>query len=162
MTKPEKFLGIITVVSVVLKFRLVPYGGLLLVLSLATLAFYYYQFGKAIFNDIALKNSLKKDSYKEIQNSMVVLSKVAGIGLSLICIGAMFRLNHWAYSSMILIVGLGTTLLVSIVALIGWMKSKNETYIRILKRSVIIGGFGLMVVLVPDLTFNDIVMKSTI
>lgn len=150
MTKSEKILGIIIVISLILKINFIPYGGMLLLFSLTGLAFYYFQFGKAVFNDIGLINSLRKDSYAGVQKSLVIISKAAGIGLSLICIGILFKLNHWGYSYIILVFGLATTFLVSLIVFTSWRKSKIKTYTRILKRTVTIGLLGLIIAITPE------------
>jgi len=160
MTKLEKLFGILILISLVLKLNILPYGGILLTVSMMALVFYYLQFGKAIFNDIELKKSLKKDSYKEVPNSLITISKATGIGLSFVCVGILFKLNHWGSSSMIFLVGLGIILLISAVTMIGWIKSKNETYKRILSRTLIIGGFGLIMVMIPSLTITKVQFRN--
>jgi hypothetical protein len=160
MTKLEKLLGVLILISLLLKLYILPHGGTLLAVSMMALVLYYLQFGKAIFNDIELKKSFKKDSYKEVPNSLITISKGTGIALSLVCLGIMFKLNHWGSSSMIFVVGLGIITLISVVAMVGWIKSKNETYKRILSRVLIIGGFGLMVAMTPSLTITKIQFRN--
>ena len=61
---------------------------------------------------------------------------------------------------MIFLVGLGIILLISVVAMIGWIKSKNETYKRILARTLIIGGFGLVLAMTSSLTITKIEFRN--
>lgn len=160
MDRIEKYLGIIIVISILLKFNLTPFSGILLMLSLTALAIFYFYFGKAIFNGVELKKSFKKESYKEIPNLIVVISNITGFGLSLVCIGIMFKLNYWTYSYMQIIVGLGIISLISLVAIVGWMKSKNDTYKRILKRTIIFIGFGLIIAFTPESIFAKIQFEN--
>jgi len=44
--------------------------------------------------------------------------------------------------------------------MIGWIKSKNETYKRILSRTLIIGGFGLIMVMIPSLTITKVQFRN--
>lgn len=151
MIKLERILIAFLVISLILKFFVIQYNGMFLLLSLIGLAFFYFYFAKAIFNGIKIQNSFKKESYKEISNLIISISKIAGIGISLVCIGVMFKLNYWMYSAMISIIGLGITLAMSIVTLIGWKKTNNVTYQRIFKRVAIVSLFGLIIALIPEI-----------
>lgn len=145
MKKLERILIAFLVFSLILKFFAIPFGGIFLVVSLSAIAFFYFYFGRAIFNGIDLKNSFKNESYQEVPSSIITISKIAGIGISLVCIGAMFRLNYWMYSAMLSIIGLGITLVMSVITLTVWKKSKNVTYQRIFKRVVVVSLFGLLI-----------------
>jgi hypothetical protein len=148
--KLERILVAFLVISLILKFNVISFGGILLFVSLTALAFFYYYFGKAIFNGIGLKDSLKKESYKEIPNSIITISNIAGIGISLVCIGTMFKLNYWMYSAMLYMIGLGITLLMSIVTFTDLRKSKNVTYKRIFKRVVVVSVIGFVIAFTPE------------
>lgn len=154
MIKLERTLVVFLVISLILNFLVIQYSAILLLLSSTSLAFFYFYFGKAIFNGIEIQNSFKKESYKEIPNLIITISKIAGIGISLVCIGAMFKLNYWIYSTMLSLIGLGITFVLSIVTLIGWRKSNNDTYQRIFIRVVVVSFIGLIIALTPVSSFT--------
>lgn len=154
MTKVEKVLIILTAISLILKLNLLPYSGLFLFFTLGGLGFYYLLFGKALLNKIKPKDSLRESSYKEIPKPLIVLSRVTGFSLSLICTGTLFKLNHWTYSSILIIIGLVLTFLVSVITLNKQKTSQLKIYKRILKRTTL-GMIGAIVVLSTKVLFPN-------
>jgi hypothetical protein len=152
MIKFEKILGIIALIGLILKITLISGGSILLTFSLMTLACLYYPFGFALFNKIGLRKIFIKESYRGLSVLKVIGSIAAGTGLSVICIGILFKLQYWKGADTNLISGLGTTLIILVVTLNKYLKTKGECYIRILKRIVIIGIVGLILICLPDLT----------
>lgn len=145
----EKILGLLIIVSLILKLLLVPYSAILLTVILIALAIIYYPFGFAFFNEIRLREIFKKESYKGISASRIIGAIGVGIGLSILCIGILFKLNSWAYSDINLKFGLFVSFMALSVVLIKLLKVKNNFYINILKRIVIIGGLGLILLFIP-------------
>ena len=160
MTKLEKFLGILILISLILKFALIPFGGVLFMISLAALTFIYYPFGFAFFNGIRLRQIFRKNSYKGISALKIIIAIGAGIGLTFTCTGILVKLQHLSVFDMSLIVGLGISSLMLMIALTGWTQSKSDFYKRILKRIAIIGGLVLITAIVPDLTITKIQFRN--
>ena len=160
MVKFEKILGLIVIVALTLKFFLIPGGGILLTFSLMSLACIFYLFGFAFFNQIELSRIFQKNSYQGISGLRIWGAIGTGIGLSQICIGILFTLQHWPGANITLITGLIVTLIVFVIALIRFFKSKNNYYKFIFKRIVIIGGFGLLLILLPELTIVKIQFRN--
>jgi hypothetical protein len=160
MKKLEKITGIAFVISTVLRFYLIPGYGILTVLSLSILACIYYPFGFAFFNQIKIRRIFKKTSYQELSAIRIIGAIGAGMTLSTICIGILFRLQHYTGGQMNLIIGLVSTLIIIIIAYIKFIKNKTEYYTRIFKRIAIIGGFGLILAIIPDLTLTKIQFRN--
>ncbi len=160
MQKLEKILGLIIIVSLILKLLLIPYSGILLTVTLMTLAFIYYPFGFAFFNEIRLRKIFKKESYKGISALRIIGAIAVGIGLSILCIGILFKLQSWAYSDTNLKFGLSVTFIALIIALIRLMKVKDNFYKKILKRIIIIGGLGLILLFIPRLSIIKIQFRN--
>ncbi len=158
MNKLEKIVGVIVLIALILKLTMIPGGGILIVLSLSILSIIYFPFGFALFNQIEIKRILKRDSYKGLSALRIVGAIGVGMALSLICIGILFKLQHWPGSTSNLLTGLFTSLIVLIIALIRYFKTKSDFYIRIIKRLLIIGGLALLIILVSNLT-NEFVLN---
>lgn len=160
MKRFEKVSAIIFAIAVVMKLALVPGGGILATLSLLTLACIYYPFGFALFNKIKLKDIFSKESYKGISTLRIIGSIGAGIGLATVCVGILFKIQHWPGMITLLLTGLLIALVIAIVALIRLLKSKSDFYKSIVSRIAIIGGFGLLLFFTSDLTIVKIQFRN--
>jgi hypothetical protein len=58
------------------------------------------------------------------------------------------------------LIGLISTSIVLVIALIKFLKSKSNYYTRIFKRIAIIGGFGLILFVVPELSIIKLQYKN--
>jgi hypothetical protein len=156
----EKIIGIAFVISLILRFNLIPGNGILTVFPLTILACIYNPLGFAFFNNIKLRKVFRKESYKGISTLRIIGAICAGIALSAICTGTLFRLQHYPGGEINLLSGLICTLIVLIIALIKFYKNKSEFYSRIFKRIAIIGGFGLILAITPDITIAKIQFRN--
>jgi len=147
----EKIFWIIFVIGIIFKLKLWPFGATFITISLFPLYFFYLFFGFAFFNKIKLRNIFKKDSYKEISVLRIIGSIGAGIGLSAICIGILFKLMFWPEGDLRLYAGLIPTFTIAIIALVKFFRSKSDFYKPILLRITIIGALGLPLCFVSDL-----------
>jgi hypothetical protein len=154
MKKFELILGIFIIVSLIMKLFMIPFAAILLSISLSLLAIYYFIFGTSIFKDKKLKDILNIKSFKAFSSFRKFES--AGVGLSLICIGILYSIEHLPGADLFLVVGLIYTLIALVIALIRFQKNKENYYKRILKRITIIGGFGLFMLILPELTLEKI------
>jgi len=150
MNKLEKILGLIFLIAIILKLTLLPGGGILATISLMILANLYFLFGFALFNQIELKNILKGDSYTGISNLRIFGAFVTGTALSILCVGVLFKLQHWPGSKPNIIVGLISSVIILIVSIIKYYKSKEVIYSKIILRLTIIGGISLFFLTVSD------------
>ena len=160
MIKLEKILVLIFLVALIMKITMIPVGGILTVISLSLLAIIYYPFGFALFNSIGFRKILKKDSYKSISALRIIGAIGAGTALSIICVGVLFKIQHWPGSEMNLIAGLITSLIILCITIYKYYKAKGEYYIRIIKRIIIASIFGLFMVLLTDLSLVKIQFRN--
>jgi uncharacterized protein (TIGR02145 family) len=160
MKKLEKILGIVLIFALILKFNLITGHGILTVFSLTILSLIYFPFGFAFFSQIKLKRIFRKDSYQGLSALKIIGAFSAGIALSAVCMGILFRLQHYIGGELYLIIGLVSTFIVLIIALIKFVKNKTAFYTRIFKRIAIIGGFGLILAIIPDLTIIKIAFRN--
>lgn len=161
MLKLEKIIGFIAFVGLILKFvLLIPSGNILLILAFVIEADLYFLFGFALFNQINIKQIFKSDSYKEINLEHILGSIGVGFALSMVFIGSIFKLSHWPDSLVLLIIGTSISLIAAIVFIIKYFKSKENYYIRILKRIAIIGTWGLVLMCISDLTLARVQLRN--
>jgi len=118
-------------------------GGILLVLSASILAVLYYPGGLFLFNNLSFKGVFKKETYSGLSVLRVIGSVVAGIALSMICIGILFRLQSWPASGINLLAGLSVLLIVGIIAAYKFMAKEATVYKGILTRAIVYGILGL-------------------
>ncbi|MBS2099616.1 GldL-related protein [Carboxylicivirga linearis] len=152
MKKLEIILGIIATTAFIMNLFFVPGSSLLILLSLGTLTILYYAFSLLLFNKIDLNQIGNRYTYQGISKLRIIGSIAAGIVLSTTYAGIMFKLIHYPGATIVLNIGLITNLVVFIVILIKHLRINDNYYLRILKRIMIIGGIGLMLVSISELT----------
>ena len=160
MKKFEKILGLLAVISVILQFFSIPGSVMLLTFSMMLVAILYYPLGFIFFNNIPLRNVFKKEAYKGISTLKIVGTIGLGMGLSLLCIGILFKLNTYPFSSQNLGLGLFTTLIALLVVIYRLLKTKRSFYRELLIRIAIIGGIGLALLFVTDLSIAKIQFRN--
>lgn len=148
MAKIEKIFGLIVLVSLLLLFLSVPGARFLLVLSLIALSLVYFFFGILVFNKIRVANVFKKSSYKGLSSFEILGSLIFGFTISLGCLGILFKIQNWQGASSVLITGLLCLLINLIIAGMKYFVSHQDFPLKILIRTGIVGGIGLLVQLI--------------
>ena len=131
MAKIEKIFGLIVLVSLLLLFLSVPGARFLLV-----------------FNKIRVANVFKKSSYKGLSSFEILGSLIFGFTISLGCLGILFKIQNWQGASSVLITGLLCLLINLIIAGMKYFVSHQDFPLKILIRTGIVGGIGLLVQLI--------------
>lgn len=140
----EKLLFAGVLVSTALVFLLIPPGEELTMLFALALAALYYPFGFLLLNQIRLRDAYKKSSYENLTGGKITLSVVVGIALSIVCIGALFKLMSLPGANEMLMIGTIATVSFSVVLAVLLFSKKGVNNKYILVRTVIasvIGGF---------------------
>ena len=143
MKRFEIILGIGVLVALFFKVLHFPGGSLLLTITLMGLACIYLFWGFALFNNVSDENAFNKSAYSGISTQQIMFSIVAALALSAVCIGILFKIQHWPGAVVILLSGLIAVFVVGIIALIKYLGSKSDFYKMILLRIAIIGVVGL-------------------
>ena len=149
MKKTEIGVVIIALISVVLGFLNVPYTHVVKVLSIGVLAMLYYPFGFLLLNGISIGSVFKKESYKGKSALRIIGSAIAGVIYSIGVIGFLFKIQFYPGASVILYAGSIGLLLVLITSTLKFMKGKDLFYLRMIKRTLVIGFVVLVVGVVP-------------
>lgn len=156
----EKIIIVLVVFSLIMKINIMHGGGLLLVISLSTLACIYFPLGIMLFNAISLKDAINREAYKEVTRLKMFLSIVLGMGMAAICMGIMFKMLQWPLPNINLIAGITLLLIVLLIAVIRIRKSDANYFSRIVKRIVIIGIVGILFICTPYLTIEKIRFRN--
>lgn len=137
----EKVLVIAVLAGLILKFSLIRGGSEFLMVSMLTLSGIYFALGFLLFNQIRLRDLTKKGTFENLTVTSIVVSVMTGIALSIICVGALFKLLGLPGSDEMLMFGAGSAIVISIIAIV--MKRKLATT-PILIRTVIFAAAGIV------------------
>jgi hypothetical protein len=155
MKLTEKILGLLALIGIILIIATIPGGNTLTILGLGILSMIYCYFGFAFFNGIRARDIFKKSSYAGIKAIRIVGAIAAGMLLSTVVIGIMFKIMMWAGASAMLLIGFLPILIISIISVIKYSGNKDLYYKRILVRAIIFGGVALFLFLLP----SDTILK---
>jgi hypothetical protein len=152
MRNIEKILGLAFLAGLIMKFTFIPGAGMVITISILLIETIYYFLGFALFNEIPLRAIFKKDSYKGKSSRRIIGAIGAGIGISMICNGILFKLQDWPFALSSLGWGLVLTSIILVIAIVKFFKARSNYYILIFKRIAVIGIIGLILYFTPALT----------
>ncbi len=112
--RTEKVFASIFLVGLIFKLLHWPGAGVLIVISLSTLAFFYFPLAFYFFCD------------KQIKRQNLALSIISGFFLSIIPIGVMFKLQYWPGAQVQLLAGLFTAPIIFVVVYFLQKKSSED------------------------------------
>jgi len=139
LNKYEALIGIIFLIGLILKIKTDWNVGILIVLSLNTLAALYFLSAFSVYDD---------ENAGAIE---IFIHKLVSYSTSIATIGIMFSIQHWPGSSKLIVVGCIT--LIVLLPIILNIKSKKPDLIifnqRLLLRIVLIAALGLLLNFAP-------------
>jgi len=151
MKKIEIGIFIILALGMLLRIIQLPGSGIFFVLGWSLLSIFYFYLSFAYLNNVGLRRLFKRESYSGIGASQILLGVAAGIALSILCIGCLFKMQFWPGADTNLLVGLVLTALVLIPISIQVAKNQMAVFKRALNRLVFFGAVGLFLFLIsPD------------
>lgn len=148
----EKLLIIATVIGVILKFSVIRGADELIFLALSLLACLYYLFSFLFFNRIPLRNIFKTAAYNAVSAWTIVTTAVGGLGLSIVCIGSLFKLLILMGANQMLAIGLGITAVILAISVMRFLRKSDPTSKFILWRTGIAAIVALTLLLTPNLS----------
>lgn len=140
-------------ISIILKIFQLPLGELLLILSGASIAMFYYVAGYFIMNDVSLRKLLKERKGKNVSVPVLFGSIMAGWDFSIIAIGILFKVMLFPGADNMLVTGI-ILLTILQVGSIFIRKTHLETFARFFNRVIIFFGAGL---LASFISYNQII-----
>lgn len=160
MKKIELFIAANIVLAIILKLQIVPGANTFTYVSLIVLAVLYFPFGIAQLHGIPFKDALKRSAYKNIPLQQRLVALIAGFGLSCAVIGSMLKLQLIDDGNIVIMNGLGILLPILVIGEIGYRRSKSEFFKRVIVRSAVIFGFGVLFTVAPTSTINGIIFRN--
>ena len=91
MKLTEKILYALVLIALIMKFCLVPGGGVLFVLTMSSISIIYFTFGFIFFNGIRFRKIFKKEAYAETTPWRLVGAVATGLCLSELVIGILYK-----------------------------------------------------------------------
>jgi hypothetical protein len=140
-------MAILAGIAIILKFALFPGGSILGTLSLMLLACFYFYLSFAFFNNVKLRNIFRGSSYKGISASRIIVSIVTGWGLSALCCGILFKIQHYPGGGIMLMAGLITIFIITTILLINYFYLPIKDYNTMIEVGIGIGLFCTWILL---------------
>jgi len=142
--KTEKIIAVAILVGLIFRFTHIPGSGILLVLSLTSLASIYLVGAFYFFCD------------KQLKKQSIALSIVSGILLCTIPIGILFKIQYWPGGGFInLIIGTTSAVVICIISFIKKSRSFDNLkgyYRNIFRRTLTLFLFGALFLFTPTAT----------
>jgi hypothetical protein len=160
MKKIERFLIMLSLIGIIARMMLAGGSSLTLLLSLMSLSLLYMYFGFALFNDIRLRDIFKKASYKGLTTIHIVGAILAGLALSMACVGILFKVQSWPGATFDLGVSLS---LCSIIIVISYSKIKGphrQYYKRITSRLVVATVISAFLLVIPRKGYLEFMQRD--
>jgi hypothetical protein len=160
MKKAEIIIAALSIVAIGFNLLLIPGGAFLTVLTLSTLSIIYMYLSFAIFNDIRFRKIFRKESYAGISTMRIVGAVATGLALSMTTIGMLFKFQSWPGASFNLFVGLSALLIVTVIAVIKYLKTRSAFYTGVFKRVAVFGMLGLILLFIPNANLLEIKYRN--
>jgi len=134
--KAELILVSIVVIAITLKLFTIPGGSILGILSMALLSMLYLAVSFLLF--------------KAKGTSQTLLSVATGFTFSILTIGILFTLMFWPGASVMMLLGIVSTFIITIISLIKNSSNESPFYKGILTRAAIFFLLGVTVFMIKD------------
>jgi hypothetical protein len=148
----ERFLLALSVISFLWFFSLTPGGAFMLMITLSLLSLFYFLFGLIFFSDIGLLQ-LFKGGLKDVTAGMMIIGVFAGIVLSILAIGILFKLLDMPGAGNMLIIGIPCTIFMLCVAGVYSQPPRKQLSKATFTRLLIFLALGIAVYMTPPMTF---------
>lgn len=147
MKNLERILAALIILALIFKYFLIPFGGVIITVSLTFLALLYYPVGVWLFNGVGFRQMFRKSSYKGLSAWRILGSVVVGFTLSVLSLAILFKVQLWPGSETMLLVGVTSSAVVLVVSLIRYFDKKELFYRRIITRTLVFGIIGAVLFL---------------
>lgn len=152
----EKILLIALITGIILRFSLILIGEEITIISLLTLSGIYFALGFLLFNQIKLRDVTKKGTFEKLTTTSIVIAVLAGIALSIVCVGALFRFMSLPGSGQMLMIGSVSLIIVSILAAV----LKSVFLKSILTRTIPVLIIGIVLLFVSELSMVKLMYRN--
>lgn len=155
----ERITGLFALSTLILRLYDGPTFSLPMLMTMLLLSFMHFYLSIGLFNGIRLRQLFDKTQYVELSRGQVIASIVAGLGLSAITVGVLFKLMYWAGANEMILVGCFLLLGPLGYSVLNF-KAKAQTAKNILLRGILIGGVGLVIFTTPKDTLLSMLYRE--
>ncbi len=146
----EKILIIIFCIGLLLKIGGIPGGSVLCILMAMIASLFYMLFGAFLLNDVKFRQIFDKDAYTEIDTGKLIIGATTGfIGLSVLTLGILFKIQSYPGAQIMLIVGIGGGFITLIPTLI---TKKKWAIVRLVAYLIV----ALIIFFIPKSEFDKV------
>lgn len=160
MKRIELGLIIIALIAVIFKLFHLPFGGVLLVVSLSTLSIIYCWAGVLVLNDIGLRKLAAGNPFKGAPAARIVWAIILGVVLSVAPIGLLFKIQLWPSSEFLLLTSFIGLSILSMIAVYGGMAKKDWFTRSSMIRMLVWWVLSVSAYTISDNTWIDIVHRN--
>ncbi len=160
MKKVERFLVMLAFIGIIARLLLASGSSLTIVMSLMGLTFLYMYFGFALFNDIRLRDVLKKESYRGIATMRLAGAVLAGLALSMACVGILFKIQSWPGAVFNLGISMALCLTILAVCFTKIKGKYRQYYKRITTRLTIAVMFCALLLAIPRKNYLEFMQRD--
>ncbi|WP_103071439.1 hypothetical protein [Aquimarina sediminis] len=133
-----------------------PFGAIITIISLLTLSCIYFYFGFALFNRVQFLDIFKKSSFTGISTVSILGAIGAGVALSIVLVGILFKIFRWPFASQNLLIGGIMISVISIFSFVRFLKNGKRVYKEILVRSLLFGSICGVLLFQPNYLFIEL------
>jgi hypothetical protein len=155
MKRIEPILILLFFLAIIMNLNLIVFGEILTIISLMSLAIFYFYFSSVIFSGLEFKDVKNKIALSTISPRRKLLSFGTGICLGLTVMGCLFYLMRWPGTSLNLGSGLFGLLVISILSYLKFLKFQAEFHKKLLIRTVPLLIFGALLFISPKTAWLD-------
>lgn len=124
MKRLEKILIVLSIISLIMMFNQYQGSTWMLMISLTLLACIYFPLGFLFFSQIGVRQ-LFKGALRNAKAVNLLSAFFVGLGVSNLCMGILFRFLHFPGGNEMLIAGLAIAVIMLIVTIIRYYKTRN-------------------------------------
>ncbi|MEO0471928.1 MAG: hypothetical protein AAF206_20040 [Bacteroidota bacterium] len=155
----ERITGLFALATLILRLFDGPKFSLPMLGTMLLLSFMHFYLSIGLFNGIRLRQLFDKTQYIDLSRGQIIASIVAGLGLTAITLGVLFKLMYWPGSNELILAGGFLLLGPLIFSLLNFQKIAF-TAKSILIRAVLIGGVGLSIFFTPKDTLLSMLYRD--
>jgi hypothetical protein len=147
----EIILVILVVAAIFMRFLFIPGTDEILMISLTLLGTLYFAGGALVLNHVGLRATFK-GALSNIAPVRIIVAGGAGIALSIICIGTLFKILELTGADEELLIGCVFMAVIILAGVLQYFKYKDAVAKFFLVRTVLALGIGLFLLLTPAMT----------
>lgn len=144
MKKIEIIFIVISIIGTLMLAFHIPMGAMMTIIGISSLTMFYWGFSFALFNIDRFRDIFKKEAYKNTNAKRIIGAIATGLTLSILLTGILFVLMFWPGAKLNLMNGIAMGIVILLLALFFYSRTKSNYYIKIFKRLIVLLGLGIL------------------